>query len=106
MVSLEVLGYLGIHLKNIRRRTNGGKKAMWKRRKGQKKKLKIGKKTHTKTPQNKTEINPIISLIIISTDKLNVLIKWQSVRMDFKNSTIFCLQVIHTKYKDISIERL
>lgn len=28
------------------------------------------------------------------------------VRMDFKNSTIFCLQVIHTKYKDISIERL
>lgn len=79
MVSLEVLGYLGIHLKNIRRRTNGGKKAMWKRRKGQKKKLKIGKKTHTKTPQNKTEINPIISLIIISTDKLNVLIKWQTV---------------------------
>lgn len=50
---------------------------MWKRRKGQKKKLKIGKKkNHTKTPQNKTEINPIISLIIISTDKLNVLIKW------------------------------
>lgn len=77
MVSLEVLGYLGIHVKNIRRRTNGGKNGMWKRRKGQKKKLKIGKKkNHTKTPQNKTEINPIISLIIISTDKLNVLIKW------------------------------